>query len=246
MDRQNRGREEWPNFEPGSGTTGTGGGTPSGGGGDAPGTITRELQELGRQLAATARAAWQTEQRQEIQQEMTDGLRSLRDQLTETVDTLRQNPRAQTMSQSMKEQVGKAAETTRVTEIVDDVRTGLVFGLRELNDLLGRLSTRLERPAPDTAGGDAATGGSAVSSVGRAQTNPSNTQLTGGEYAVRAGEAPETAGTVIGAGLMDEEPGLAPESDLPVAGASQADLGRLGRSPSLPAEPEGPERRSDR
>ena len=245
MDRQ--GRDEWPNTAPSGGASGAaGGGTRPGAGGDTPGTITRELQELGRQLTATARAAWQSEQRQEIQQEMTEGLRKLREELGETVDTLRQNPRAQTMTQSMKEQVGKAAETTRVTEVVDDVRVGLVSGLRELNDLLGRLSNRLERRDAGTAGGDAATGESAVSSVGGPQTNPSNTQLTQSEYAGRAGEARETAGTVIGAGLMAEEPVLAPEVDLPIAGASQADLDRLGRAPSLPGEPEGPARRSDR
>ena len=250
MDRDKQRREEWPNLEAntGSGTApGAGGGTPSGSG--KAGDITRELQELGRQLASTARAAWQSEQRQEIQQEMTEGIRSIRDQLADTVESLRTNPRAQTMTQSMKEQVGKAAETTRVTEIVDDVRGGLVSGLRELNDQLRRVAERLEHRDDRAASTDAAVAGSAVSSVGGQQTTtPSTGQITGGAHAGRPGGTPETAGTVVGAGLMNEEPVLAP--DAPIAGASQADLERLGRGQDqrqgLPDQPEGPAERSPR
>lgn len=249
MDRDKQRRNEWPNLEAnteGGTAPGAGGGTPSGSGN--AGAITRELQELGRQLAGTARAAWQSEQRQEIQQEMSEGIRSIRDQLTDTVESLRTNPRAQTMTQSMKEQVGKAAETTRVTEVVDDVRTGLVSGLRELNDQLRRVAERLEHRDDPATSGDAAVAGSAVSSVGGQQTTPSTGQITAGVDAGRPGETPKTAGTVVGAGLMNEEPVLAP--DAPIAGASQAELERLGRGQDqrqgLPDEPEGPAERSTR
>lgn len=250
MDQERRG--EFPDLNPGPNTTGTTGtaGDASGtaGGGGQSGSIARELQELGRQLANTVRAAWESEQRQEIQQEMTDGIRSLRDQLTETVETVRTNPRTRTMTQSMKEQIGKAAETTRVTEVVDDVREGLTLGLAELNDQLRRLSTRLER-RDEAGGGDAATAGSAVSSVGGTATTPMDTQLLGGEGAGRAGAAPEraeTAGTMLGAGLLREEPGLAPNA--PIAGASQSELDKLDRdregdrAHGLPDMPEGPNR----
>lgn len=236
-----RQRDEWPKLEPEGGAK-TGGETRAGKG-DEPGSIARELGELGAQLANTARAAWQSEQRQEIQQEMTEGLRSLRDQLNEAVETLRSNPRTRTMSESMKEQVGKAAEKTRVTEIADDVRGGLTLGLRELNEQLRRFADRLERHDAPAGGGDAATASSAVSSVGGAQTTPSTAQMTTGEYAGRTEAMPSTAGTTIGEGLMDEEPALAP--DVPIAGASQAELERMGRTGDqaerhdLPGEPEG-------
>lgn len=237
MDRQRR--DDWPNLDAEAGAAG-GDVTPGGGRRelDAPGGVTRELQELGRQLANTTRAAWQSEQRQEIQQELTDGLRLLRDQLTEAVGALRTNPRAQTMTQSMKEQVGKAAETTRATELVDDVRTGLTGGLRELNDQLQRLAARLEHQGGAGGAADAATSGSAVSSVGGAQTAPSTPQVTTGEHAGRTGA---TAGTIVGGGLIAEEPALAPEQ--PIVGASQAQLERFGRGedegrPDLPGEPE--------
>lgn len=143
---------------------------------DSPGRITAELQELGRQLASTARAAWHSEKRQEVQQEVVDGLRSLRDQVTEVLDTVRadprpsavtrtvrdrvdqvaetvkSDPRAQSVTHAVKEQADKVAGTVRGLDPVDELRSGLASGLRELNEQLRRLADRLaERPAAGTA-----------------------------------------------------------------------------------------------
>lgn len=149
-------------------TADTSSGTPH----DAPGRITAELQELGRQLASTARAAWQSEKRQEVQQEVVDGLRSLRDQVTEVLDavradprpstvtrtvrdqvdkvaeTVKSDPRTQSVTQAVKDQADKVAGTVRALDPVDELRGGLANGLRELNEQLRRLADRLaERPA---------------------------------------------------------------------------------------------------
>ena len=110
------------------------------------GNITTELQELGRRLSATTRALWASEQRQELQQEMSDGLRLLRDQLTEAVDALRSHPR----TQSVKDQVNRATSSTRVNDLVDDVRGGLAGSLHELNQQLGRFTERVERQTAKT------------------------------------------------------------------------------------------------
>jgi hypothetical protein len=117
--------------------------------GDEPfqsGPVTAELQELGRRLSATTRALWASEQRQELQQEMSDGLRLLRDQLTEAVDALRSHPR----TQSVKDQVNRATSSTRVNDLVDDVRGGLAGSLHELNQQLGRFTERVERQTAKT------------------------------------------------------------------------------------------------
>ncbi|MFN8517488.1 MAG: hypothetical protein U0841_33955 [Chloroflexia bacterium] len=45
-------------------------------------------------MAATACTLWQSEQRQELQKDVTDGLRLLRDQLSGVVDTVRTNPKS--------------------------------------------------------------------------------------------------------------------------------------------------------
>ena len=205
-----------------TGTTGaTGIGAPGGQAGQSGGdeaAVTRELQELGRQLAATARAAWQSPRRQELQQDITEGMRSLRDQLTDTIDSVRGNPRAQNVTQTVKENVGKVAETTRAGDLVDDVRTGLASGLRELNDQLRRLSDRLERQE-----GDATTGATETSTpVG----TPSVTDTPHAVQVAPPAVVPQTASQ--GMGTTAGTSALAP--DMTPGGAS-----------GLPSAPEGPE-----
>lgn len=143
MDEQQRKRDgEWPNLDDQSKAIDAPAASPGDGG---KSDVAGELQELGQRLAATARALWQSEQRQELQQEVTDGLRMLRDQLTGAVDTVRSNPKVQTL----KDQVGQKVETGRTSDAFEDVRTGLTSGLRTLNEQLQRFTERLEqRPAP--------------------------------------------------------------------------------------------------
>lgn len=115
-------------------------------------SIVNELQELGRQLSSTARTAWQSERRVEIQQEVTEGLRSLRDQLSGALDSVQSHPRTQTVTHTLKEQVDKVAASagpSRASDVVDDVRGALASGLRELSDQLRRLTERLEQRPPD-------------------------------------------------------------------------------------------------
>lgn len=107
--------------------------------------LTAQFQELGQRLVSTARSAWQSEQRQELQQEITDGLRTVRDQLTEAVDTARTTTRQQNVGEAVKEQASKASETLRSNDLLDELRKGLATGLRELNEQLQRISERLER-----------------------------------------------------------------------------------------------------
>lgn len=140
---EHRQGEEWPNLnKPGAADAEDKG---TGAGGARKGEITQELQELGQRLAATARAAWQSEQRQELQREITDGLRLLRDQIGEAVEGAKTNPRTQNVVGSVKEQVTKAADSARIPDLFDDIRASLGTGLRELNDQLRRFTERLER-----------------------------------------------------------------------------------------------------
>ncbi len=209
-----------------TGTTGTGAqGGQTGHGGTEEAAVTRELQELGRQLAATARAAWQSPRRQELQQDITEGMRSLRDQLTDTIDTVRGNPRAQNVTQTVKENVGKVAETTRASDLVDDVRTGLASGLRELNDQLRRLSERLERQEGDTtAAGTAATGASETSTpVGAPSVTDTPHAVQVAPPAVVPQTASQGTGTTPGTGTV-----ATPEM-------------ATGAPSGLPSAPEGPD-----
>lgn len=162
QDRHN----EWPNLEAdpqpnaGAGAAPKGSDTKTGDRED----LTTQFQELGQRLAATARAAWQSEQRQELQQEVTEGLRSVRDQLNDAVGTIRSSTKAQDVTGTVKEKVSQVADTTRANDLLDDLRGGLATGLRELNEQLRRLTERLERrdETPDTAAGATTTASTAA------------------------------------------------------------------------------------
>lgn len=157
---------EWPNLE----ADPTKGATPNANGGTADEKVgdreelTAQFRELGQRLVSTARAAWESEQRQELQQEITDGLRAVRDQLNDAVDNVRTTARAQGTTETVKEQVKKVAETARSNDLLDEMRNGLANGLRELNEQLRRLSERLERrdETPATGGPSATTASAPV------------------------------------------------------------------------------------
>ena len=211
----------------------TEGGTQAGGAGDT-GSVARELQELGRQLTATARAAWESEQRRQIQQELADGLQSLRDQLSEAVESARSNPRAQNVTQSVKEQAGKVAETTRVGDVADDVRGGIATGLRELNEQLRRLRDRFERGEGEPA---AATGGADIAGQPAVTHTENAVQAAPPSVTPHATASGAGGNATMGAGLTAEEPALAPET----AGDDRPTSQSPGSG--LPEAPEGPEGR---
>lgn len=191
--------DEWPNLEadPAKGAAAkANGGTADEKVGDRE-ELTAQFRELGQRLVATARAAWESEQRQELQQEITDGLRTVRDQLNDAVDNVRTTARAQGATETVKEQVKKAAETARSNELLNEMRNGLANGLRELNEQLGRLSERLERrdDAPAT-GEPSATTASAPVDVTPAPATATEVDqlLTAGGAAPSAEIAPERKG----------------------------------------------------
>jgi len=215
-------RNEWPNLDHDPEAKSN-----TGGAGAAPGAdntdredLLRQFQELGQRLATTARAAWQSEQRQDLQQEIKDGMRSVRDQLNEAVEGARSSARTQEMADNVKEQVNRASESMRSGDFLGEVRGGLAMGLRELNEQLRRFTDRLEQRDGGTTDTAAA---SDTSGAGAATATPSSV--------ADAPAAPTTASTV-------------PTVDR-VVPDSAPDLNALPEAPAatktgLPTEPEGP------
>jgi hypothetical protein len=152
-------RDEWPNLDHDpEGRSHTGGaGAAGGANGSDREDLLRQFQELGQRLATTARAAWQSEQRQDLQQEIKDGLRSVREQLNDAIEGARSSARTQEVADKVKEQVSRASETVRSGDVLGEVRSGLAMGLRELNEQLRRFTERLEPRDGDTAASDAPT-----------------------------------------------------------------------------------------
>jgi len=212
-------RDEWPNLDHGPEA-----GAKTGGAGAAPGgdntdreDLLRQFQELGQRLATTARAAWQSEQRQDLQQEIKDGMRSVRDQLNDAVEGARSSARTQEMTDNVKEQVNRASESMRSGDFLGEVREGLAMGLRELNEQLRRFTERLESR-------DGGTSGTTAASDATSATAPSS-----------VADTPAT--TTTAASAMPTVDRVVPDSD--------PDLNALPEAPTatktgLPTEPEGP------
>lgn len=207
-------RNEWPNLDhdpEGKSNTGGAGADPGADASDRE-DLLRQFQELGQRLATTARAAWQSEQRQDLQQEIKDGLRSVRDQLNDVVEGARSSARTQDVADNVKEQVNRASESVRSGDFLGEVRGGLAMGLRELNEQLRRFTERLEQRDGDTTDSATASG-------------PSGTNATTAPPSTTAASAAPTVDQVV----PDSAPDLKVLPEAPAAAKGD-----------LPTEPEGP------
>lgn len=112
-------------------------------------TVVEELGELGRQLGTAFKAAWESEQRRELQQEISEGFKALGDQLEEAVKTAREGEALQELQTDVKQ----AVETARQSDALQGVRRGLLKGLRQINRELNDLVASWQaRPATEVEG----------------------------------------------------------------------------------------------
>jgi len=118
------------------------------------GTVVEELGELGRQLGAALKAAWESEQRRELQQEISEGLKALGDELEEAVKTARESEAIRELQADIKQ----AVETTWQSEAIQDIRRGLLKGLRQINQELSKLAASWQaKPAAEAEAEEAET-----------------------------------------------------------------------------------------
>jgi len=102
--------------------------------------IADELNKLGKQVADAIKAAWESEDRQKLQTEITEGLQQFGNQVTEAAQKAGESSTAK----QLREQAEKVVTEVRESDIVDDVRKGLLTGLDALNKELGKLLEKLE------------------------------------------------------------------------------------------------------
>jgi hypothetical protein len=111
--------------------------------------LTDELTRLFNQLTEAGRMVWESDERKRIQAEITDGIRNFGGQVDEAVRKASESETAK----KVKTQAEQAADKARESDVVDDMRQGLLVGLQALNRELGRLLERLQTtPAPVTTG----------------------------------------------------------------------------------------------
>ncbi len=103
-------------------------------------SVTEELSKLGKQFAQTIRAAWESEDRRKLQKEIAEGLQKLGQQLNEAFEKASESEAAK----QLREQAEKVVAEVRETDVVEELRKGLLAGLETLNKELGKLLERLE------------------------------------------------------------------------------------------------------
>lgn len=122
-------------------------------------SIADELAKMGAQLAAAAKTAWESEERKKLQGEIVTGAQRFGQELTSAVTKATDS----TQAKELKTRAAQVADDVQKTDVVEEVRKGILVGLEAINRELGKLLDRLETkpepveavaPVTDTAGGE--------------------------------------------------------------------------------------------
>jgi protein subunit release factor A len=106
--------------------------------------ISQELQNLGRQFAATLEAAWNSQERQRMEQELREGLNYFSDEVSKVATDVSTSPAAKKVKEEASEIKGKV----ETSDLGRKSRTIFAQSLARLSDELSKLSVRLT-PAED-------------------------------------------------------------------------------------------------
>ena len=102
--------------------------------------VAAEVRELGERVQEAIRAAVESPRTKEVQQQVSEGFAELARQVEAALRAAQESRETRRLG----EQAKQVVESARSGEIVDEVRSGLVRGLRVLNEQLERLVERLE------------------------------------------------------------------------------------------------------
>lgn len=122
-------------------------------------SIADELAKLGEQLAAAAQRAWDSDERRRLQNEITTGVQRFGQELSDAVSKAAESDQAK----ELKTRATRVAEDVQKTDVIEEVRKGLLVGLEAINRELSKLLERMEpkageaevaAPVTDTAAGE--------------------------------------------------------------------------------------------
>jgi hypothetical protein len=106
--------------------------------------IVEELNALGTKLSAALQKAWESEERKHAETEIRDALKTAGERL----DGVSEELRSSEVTKDLKVQAGKVAEAVEESKITQEVRRGLLTGLRKLNEELGKIVEKGDKPGP--------------------------------------------------------------------------------------------------
>lgn len=102
-------------------------------------SISQELQNLGRQFAATLESAWNSQERQRVEQELREGLNHFADEVSKVATDVSSSPAAKKVKEEATEIKGKV----ETSDWGRKSRSIFAQGLARLSDELSSLSARL-------------------------------------------------------------------------------------------------------
>ena len=100
--------------------------------------VTAELREFGKQFADTIRSAWNSAERQRLETELRDGMRSFADEVDKAIQEIRKSPAAD----RVKTEAAHMREKVQSSDVGQKTRTGVAQGLQALSEQLAMLAER--------------------------------------------------------------------------------------------------------
>ncbi len=110
--------------------------------------ISAELREFGKQFADTLRTAWNSAERQRLESELREGMRSFADEVDKAIQEIKKSPAAD----RVKTEATQVREKVQTSDVGNKARTGVAQGLQALSEQLARLAERftpVEKPVAD-------------------------------------------------------------------------------------------------
>lgn len=99
--------------------------------------VAKEFEEAAHKLRDALVMAWNSKERQDMQEDIRKGL----SKMSEEVDKAVRDLRSTETTQKVKAQAEKAADNLQSGKVAEDVRKGLITALRGLSDALDRVAS---------------------------------------------------------------------------------------------------------
>lgn len=98
--------------------------------------VANELRDLGRQVADTLRTAWNSQERQKLEVEIREGVKSFVDELDKMIREAKESPAAH----KIKEEATQAKTRIESSDVGQKAKVSLVNGLHWLSEEIGKLA----------------------------------------------------------------------------------------------------------
>lgn len=108
----------------------------------APQDVVGELKNLGRQFAETLQRAWNSEERQRIEGEVREGMKSFVNEVDKVFQEAKESP----VAGKIKSEASQVKSKVDSSEVGGKVRTGFAQGLKWMSEELDKLAHKFTPP----------------------------------------------------------------------------------------------------